>query len=88
MKFEGAPEEWDALVKKNRERNQTAVEWLALRYHHRQGYLSQEDIEQAKQMEREQIMKAFSNGQELPISNPLLPHYSSEEYYKETYDKH
>lgn len=30
---------------------QTPVQWLALRYHHRQGYLSQEDIEQAKQME-------------------------------------
>ena len=35
----------------------------------------------------EQIMKAFSNGQELPISNPLLPHYSNEEYYNETYKK-
>lgn len=30
---------------------QTPVEWLALRYHHRQGYLSQEDIKEAKQME-------------------------------------
>ena len=34
---------------------QTAVEWLALRYHHRQGYLSQEDIAQAKAMENEQL---------------------------------
>lgn len=44
-------------------------------------------IEEAKQMEKEQIMKAFSDGQELPITNPLLPHYSSEEYYNETYKK-
>lgn len=36
-------------------------------------------------MENKQIQKAFSNGQELPINNPLLPHYSSEEYYNDTY---
>lgn len=44
-------------------------------------------IDYALEMEKEQIMKAFSNGQELPISNPLLPHYSSEEYYNEKYSK-
>jgi hypothetical protein len=36
------------------ETTQTAVEWLALRYHHRQGYLSQDDIAEAKAMEKEQ----------------------------------
>jgi len=41
---------------------QTAVEWLALRYHHRQGYLSLEDIAKAKQMEKEQINKACFEG--------------------------
>jgi hypothetical protein len=35
---------------------QTPVEWLALRYHHRQGYLSQNDIAEAKEMEKEQRM--------------------------------
>jgi hypothetical protein len=32
---------------------QTPVEWLALRYHHRQGYLSQDDIAEAKEMEKQ-----------------------------------
>lgn len=36
-------------------------------------------------LEKEQIQKAFSDGQELSINNPLLPHYSSEEYYNDTY---
>ena len=38
---------------------QTAVQWMALRYHHRQGYLSQEDIEEAKQMEEQQLKDAI-----------------------------
>ena len=42
-------------------------------------------LEDANQLFKEQIQKAFSDGQELPINNPLLPHYSSEEYYNETY---
>ena len=32
---------------------QTPVEWLALRYHQRQGYLSQDDIAEAKEMENQ-----------------------------------
>lgn len=44
-------------------------------------------LERAKQMEKEQIQKAFSDGQETPINHPTLPHYSREEYYKETYVK-
>lgn len=60
---------------------QTAVEWLALRYHHRQGYLSQEDIEQAKQMEREQIVNAYSSDR-FPCSDD-----DAEQYYNETYNK-
>ena len=63
---------------------QTAVEWLVKELN-LEGY--DYTISQAKAMEKEQIIKAFSNGQELPISNPLLPHYSSEEYYNETYNK-
>jgi hypothetical protein len=36
-------------------KKQTPVEWLALRYHHRQGYLSQNDIAEAKEMEKEYL---------------------------------
>jgi hypothetical protein len=35
--------------------------------------------------EKEQIQKAFSDGQEIPINHPILPHYSKEEYYNDNY---
>jgi hypothetical protein len=38
-------------------------------------------------VENEQIMKAFSDGQQTPINNPTTPHYSRDEYYNETYGK-
>ena len=53
------------------ETTQTAVQWLALRYHHRQGYLSQEDIEQAKAMEKEQIEQAKSDGYHEAMSEAM-----------------
>lgn len=34
---------------------QTAVEWLVMTYHQRQGYIRFEDIEKAKAMEMEQL---------------------------------
>jgi len=70
---------------------QTAVEWLVHQLNTRQKPLDNSQIdelfEQAKAMEKEQIMKAFSDGQETPINNPTIPHYSKEEYYNETYTK-
>lgn len=72
------------------ETTQTAVEWLALRYHHRQGYLSQEDIEQAKQMEKEQhgttwdkALNAYEDRGHLYIRAWT----DFDEYFKETYGK-
>ena len=35
--------------------------------------------------EKQQIRKAFSDGQETPINHPTLPHYSREEYYNDNY---
>ena len=35
--------------------------------------------------EKEQIQKAFSDGQETPINHPTLPHYSRDEYYNDNY---
>jgi len=35
--------------------------------------------------EKQQIRKAFSDGQETPINHPTLPHYSREEYYDDNY---
>ena len=37
--------------------------------------------------EKEQIQKAFSDGQETPINHPTLPHYSREEYYNDNYNE-
>lgn len=42
---------------------------------------------QAKELEKKQIEKAFSDGQETPLNHPTLSHYSREEYYNETYNK-
>ncbi len=66
---------------------QTAVEWLfmTLALTPMTGWYNV--LEQAKQMEKEQIEKAFSDGQEKPINHTTLPHYSREEYYNDTYNK-
>lgn len=37
--------------------------------------------------EKDQIQKAFSDGQETPINHPTLPHYSREEYYNDNYNE-
>jgi hypothetical protein len=65
---------------------QTPVEWLALRYHHRQGYLSQDDIAEAKEMERQHIIKAFDDGY-CSGEDEQLTSEDIENYYKETYGK-
>lgn len=61
---------------------QTAVQWLALRYHHRQGYLSQDDIAEARGIEKEQIKFAYNDGAE----NMVAEEYKAmEDYYNENY---
>lgn len=61
----------------------TAVELLEKKL---KTYLSwssflEEDFEQAKQMEKEQIMKAYHD------DNFPCSHYGAEQYYNETYGK-
>ena len=36
--------------------------------------------------EKEQLQKAFSDGQEIPINHPTIPHYSRDEYYNDNYN--
>ena len=74
-------------------KNLTSVEWLALRYHHRQGYLSQDDIAEAKAMEKEQIIKADLNatirtakGVNADVSVRRVRELA-EQYYNEKYGK-
>ena len=56
----------------------TAVELLVEQYLKRKGFLKTSDIEQAKEMEKQQIIDAFNNG--------YLNHRTkSEQYYNETF---
>jgi hypothetical protein len=63
---------------------QTPVEWLALRYHHRQGYLSQDDIAEAKEMEKEDIKFAYNDGAEDMVEGKYK---GMHEYFNEKYSK-
>lgn len=72
----------------------TTINWLKTEIYPKMEFISYEDrvamnkiFEKAIEIEKEQIIKAFSDGQELSITNPLLPHYSSEQYYNDTYNR-
>jgi hypothetical protein len=60
--------------------NQTAIEWFAETVH-KMGYVSSNILEQAKEMEKEQITDAYYMGsQDAPIKKG-----QSEEYYNDTF---
>jgi hypothetical protein len=72
----------------------TAVEYIELRLLGIASFDSEElrlrykdIIKQAKEIEKEQLQKAFSDGQETPINHPTLPHYSRDEYYNDNYNQ-
>lgn len=72
----------------------TAVEYIELRLLGIASFDSEElrlrykdIIKQAKEIEKNQLQKAFSDGQETPINHPTLPHYSREEYYNDNYNQ-
>ena len=74
--FNGTPEEWDALVKKNKKK-QTAVEWLIEKL---EIFATEDEmnfIEQAKEMEMQQIIDAYETSH--------ISMMTSEQYYNETY---
>jgi len=60
---------------------QTAVEWLESQlFELRNPTLNQiEILKQAKEMEKQQIIDAYNNGQQIP------PFEYAEQYYKETF---
>lgn len=62
---------------------QTAVDWLYRTHFFKNGELTQSDFEQAKAMEREQIITAFCEGYDHDGDN-----YDKAEikYYNETYN--
>lgn len=68
---------------------QTATEWLFVELTSTwyDAKSSKDLLEKAKAIEKENIQKAFSDGQETPLNHPNLPNYSGEEYYNDTYNK-
>jgi len=61
---------------------QTAIEWLVFEYT-LTGYMDDEMIEKAKQMERSQIEEAFYSGNQIPGNWED----DSTNYYNETFKK-
>ena len=43
-------------------------------------------LKELLEKEKEQIQKAFSDGQETPINHPTIPHYSRDEYFNDNYN--
>jgi hypothetical protein len=66
---------------------QTAVEWLEQAYWDNKGTLSQKHFDQAKAMHKEEIVKAFDEGQECEYQYHInsAPKYDSETFYNETF---
>ena len=62
---------------------QTAVDWLVMKWA-TQGTLYSSDILQAKEMEKDQIERAYHQGVVNEISIYSTP--DAEQYYKETYE--
>ena len=65
---------------------QTAVEWLEKQLK-KQGFLFDLDIEAAKQMEKEQIIEAFWNGDNSDCLSEQNAKEFAEQYYNDTYNK-
>ena len=62
---------------------QTAVDWLYKTHFFKNGELTQSDFEQAKAMEREQIINAHLTGLIYSLDMPASE--QSVQYYNETY---
>ena len=64
---------------------QTAVEWLVEKLDQNFDYVADTLIEQAKEMEKEQIIDAFGVG--CHVESTRLIHYNemAEQYYNETF---
>ena len=60
---------------------QTAVEWLEKKFYFTNGQLIDIDFEQAKSMEKEQIIDAHNNGHSYYEETGI----DAEQYYNETF---
>ena len=69
---------------------QTAVEWLIEKLDQNFDYVTDTLIEQAKEMEKQQIVSAFNHGEDFSdwyfdVNNPSV--LCSENYYNEIFNK-
>ena len=81
------PKSYDELIiefKTNKIMKQTAVEWLVENFKDNR-FLSafEEEINQAKEMEKQQIIDAFNNG----YYQETIGYNASEQYYNEIFNK-
>lgn len=70
--------------------NKTAVEWLVdhLKEYGFDFSHHEREIEQAKEMEKQQIIEAYCFGcKDIIENNEIFPRETSEQYYNETYKK-
>jgi hypothetical protein len=68
-------------------KKQTAVGWLVERYFIQNGVLYGDEIIKAKEMEKQQIIEAFWNGDNIDcISEQNIKEFA-EQYYNETYEQ-
>jgi hypothetical protein len=63
---------------------QTAVEWLEQQLFNKRGAFNKSDIDQAKEMEKEQISIAYKEGWNCPHGEGFPE--TGEQYYKQTYE--
>ncbi len=70
-------------------KQQTALEWFAQRIQSDKIFSFDVVLKQAIQMEREQIIEAFDEGQEYEYQYHVnsTPKFDSETYFNETYGK-
>lgn len=66
---------------------QDMLEWIEQRFNNPQETEVFKKATELLEKEKEDLMKAFSDGQETPINHPTLPHYSREEYYNDNYNQ-
>jgi len=70
----------------NQNRMKTAVEWLVEKLtngHYLDEGMKQKIIDQAKEVEKEQIIDAYENG--VKETNSRCEYQDAEQYYKETF---
>ena len=66
---------------------QTAVEWLEQQLFNKRGKFTKGDIDQAKEMEKEQIMTAFTQGDIFGADYFDGVNITEENYYNQTFNK-